>query len=66
MYGENFTLLKDDVVKIESVNYNDVVAVAKKVSSQNTNPNPHIVLFDFEIENVRKNAAAIQKIFNCF
>jgi hypothetical protein len=66
IYGENFTLVKGDILKIESVNYSDVVAVAKKVSSQNTNPNPHIVLFDFEIENVRKNAPAIQKIFNCF
>jgi hypothetical protein len=66
LYSEDFTLLKNDVVKIESVNYQEVVSVAKKVSSLNTNPTPHIVLFDFEIENVRKNAPAIQKIFNCF
>ncbi len=66
LYGTDFTFEKGDILKIESINYDDVVAVASKVSSINTNPNPKIILFDFDPENVKKHESGIKKIFDCF
>jgi len=59
-------LKKHDVIKTESIDYNELIYIAKVLSEKNLNPSPHIVLFSFQPQIVRKNEKNIQKIFNSF
>jgi hypothetical protein len=66
LWDYQLTLKKDDIIKHEKINYGDLIEVARKLSSMNTNPTPNVVLFYFDAENVRKNEANVKKIFNSF
>jgi hypothetical protein len=65
-WGSNLSLKKGDIIKIESINYDDVINVASYISSINVNDDPRIVLFDYDAKSVRKNEKSIKKIFDCF
>jgi len=66
VYNMNFTLEKEDIIKYETINYDEVAEIAAKISSMNTNPKPNITLFQFDYENVHKNKNKISKIYSNF
>ena len=66
LYGYDMKLIKGDIVKIESLPYDEVIEVAGYISSINTNKEPKIVLFDYNKKTVRENEKSVKKIFGCF
>jgi len=66
LYPCDFTLQKGDVMKLESISYEDVAEVAAKISSINTNPTPNISLFQFDYGNVQQHQKEIAKIYSQF
>ncbi len=66
MYPYDFKIQKGDIIKVESLPFDDVVEVASYISSKNTNKNARVVLFDYDENSIRRNEESVKKIFDCF
>ncbi len=61
-----FVFHPGDLIKVENVKYNELIALAAELRRKNRNKQPRLILYHFDSEELSKNQTDVQSIFNAF